>query len=754
MAFNSFSANAFMNNFAAGFSFVDDIKRNKRDEARLETRLEEERRDRAALRQRNARRDQVREEERTFNLSERKRLIDLRNKESQVFDLLNDPDVTVDQLAPFSDVPAAREKIQQLHQRQRVDESLRIASGIPVGQVTAPQGEQGLSDQVTQQTQPGTPGTSEAANNADPTGEFTFGAPRGLSSLQRVSEEEFNRSSRAFQEKNFFQKVGDVAVGQGAQTLRAVADAAKSLFTGGEALISTVADVDRVTNTQNVADEFTGTISVPADKWTDETEFEAMQASGASQEEILAAQRANEAITLHYETEGAKPSNFTIPLTGAGGSVPGAASRQGAALSASDDVRRAAEDIERKVVRRYTDFNEAQTDSHMNQLAVQNPKAASALYLSDRATYMAADPTGALKSDRLMVPVMNAAEEDLAAEMSRVDPATAEYQLLKRSMTNLQNSRNIVAGQQPKIATQAGINSQGLKQGDSERVDAVLETVFDSGRPMATQHQPDTVKAAAQVASRVKPGARLNEAQIQAISVLAEALWIDKPTAMTVMMTGAWPPGKNPKAITDILERGDYTFAKHQDGTISQMTLPRKFPKREIAEDQTKWILEGAESWGMDDNQRNEAIGLLSDYSGWLRKNYNTNSQESMRAAGRAMGQAVWLSNKERIRMSEDGWWNLTDPDDAPRGEDVFLNPKMRNELSKEHGVRPVPMPAVANRGDLDFEPFRESIAEGAFGADLAAQADTLTQDQLEYIYWVQNATPEDIEAANRVAGE
>ncbi len=746
---NSFAANAFANNFITGYSFVDNIKRTNRAEARLEDRLAQEQADREEQRRRQRRGDRVQAEERAFQLSERSRLLSERDKQEQVFDLLNDPNVTVEELSEFSSIPEARQKIQEIQNRKRVSGALDTALGIGTAGARAPTGG-GLSDQVTQTqaTQAQTPSDPAARTAAAKTGadEFTFGAARGPSSLQQISEEEFNRSSKAYQQKNFFGKVGDVIVGQGSQTIRAVADAAKGVFTGGEALISTVADVDRMTNTQNVTDEFTGTVSVPADKYTSAEEFEVLQAKGVSQEELQSRVQANEAIATHYESEGRNPSNFNM-------AEPVPLSRQGAVLSTSDSVRRAAETIERKVVRRYIDFNDAQTDSHMNQLAVQNPKGAAALYLSDRATLFAADPTEAIKADRGMVSVLNEAEKDMQAQMARLDPNTAEAQQLQRSLSNLQTSRDIVAGEQPALSNQANINGRGLKQGDTERVNDVVDVIFDEQRPVATVQQPGSLKVSSSVASRIRPGQRLNQRQIQALGVLAEAGYMDKPTALGVMMNGGWPPGKDPAAIVDVMEAGGTVYAKHQNGTLSVLPASNKLPSREIADDQTKWFVEGAQTWGLDENATNQAIGMLSDYAPWIRAHYNVTSQESMRAAGRALGQSVFLSSKERVRMSNDGWWNFSDPEDAPSGEDIFLNPDMRNRLSEEYEVRPVPMPAVAERGELDFEPFRASIAEGAFEADLAAVADTLTQEQLKYIYWVQNATPEDIEAANAAEG-
>ncbi len=116
------------------------------------------------------------------------------------------------------------------------------------------------------------------------------------------------------------------------------------------------------------------------------------------------------------------------------------------------------------------------------------------------------------------------------------------------------------------------------------------------------------------------------------------------------------------------------------------------------------------------------------------------------------MGQATFLSASKSKEMGND-YNPFTSAKNAPTQEEIFLNPVLRRDLAAEFGVKPIPMPAVGRRSGMDLEPFKRSLAEGVHGSRLQASVPRMTEDDLLYVFWALNATPEDIAAAN-AAGE
>jgi len=762
MAFDSFAANAFASNFMTGFSFVDAIKQRKKNEARLEVRLAEERQARSFVRRRTIERDKQVREDRAFTSEERERSARERGAREKGERLALDSDTTDEELlevAPFS--PAAAAELKRRVGTERFKEAMRGVQTI--GQagggsaVTQSQRPPTLSEQVTQPSgsvqaspgnAPGLPSMTpqeraehDAAIGAQPAAtesEFGFGRDRGEAGLQEVSEEEQVRFDPEFQRKGFLGKIGDVVGGQIAQTVRAAGDVASVLGPGSIGPASGVAGAVRTK--QNLGQEFTGTVLVPADRFTDADEFAALEAEGDN-EGIRAASAENVAIFAELKAAGRKASSFTL-------------GRQGAVLSGSDTQRRAAIQQQNSAIDRAEKFLNPTSDSTFDELAEADPRAAAVQYLQDRATLEGVRPDLMRRMDNRMVPVLNAVEADLINNISSVDTNSSEGRQQQRVLSTLQSSRDTIARSGPSVSQQAGINSQGLKVGDQTRIEQVTDTIFDPGRPVVTQHTPGAVNAAVAVTSRITPNRRLNEVQIQGLATLAEMGYINKPTALSVMMTGAWPPGQNPNGIKSIQEAGDNVYGITNGGGLIVLQRGKNknddaIPNREFGQEQFDLIEQGIRSSlpNITDENVGSLHGMIMQDPGWFRSRFNTTSQEDMRRIGLIMSQSLILSGKKFTEL-EDGWFTNTKL--APSTRAVMMNETMRDALANEFDVEFIPTPAIKDTTGIDVEGIRQNARDGRYGLTFKANEDQYDDLQVANAFARYETMRLESEAADR----
>jgi hypothetical protein len=739
----------FADNFIRGFSFVDDIKRRNKNDKLVAKQLAEQKDERAFQRRRqNAADSRVdtlfdqQQEDRTGRLSD-----EANAEEGDTFALQN-PDATIEELSQFPNSPEAIAAIKRKNQDARIGGALKTATGI--GRAGAQtQGNPSLSDAVAGQQQaasgqpaqnaPGLPTMTpeERANHDELLGRspdpnapgFQFADSKGQGGQERVSEEEFNKFSKTFQDKSFLGKIGDVAGGQFAQYFRAASDVVGGTFNAPGRIRGAITGEDIDPATQNTGQEVTGEVNLPSE-FTTEEEFETLRANGASLGEVNEAAARNFAITADYEKRGRQPHSMVLEP---------AFSRQGAVLQSSDKARNTAIAIEKRVVNDAQAFLDPSTQegSQLSQLALEaGPAAATVKYLEDRATLQDANPALSLEMDRAMLPVVNQAVVDMQAETAASDPDSPKGRQQRAALGNLQHSRDQIAKGQPSINQQANIKPAGVKVGDQPRVNDVVDTIYDPDRVVPTQFSNSAVSTAATVASRITPNKRLNDAQTNSLAVLAQAGWIDKPTALSVMMTGAWPPGKDPNAVKKIQSANNVTYGLTEGGeyfVIQDHSKGNKgvVPNREFNEERIGWITGGITSQfpNMEEGNVNALASIVYDDPSYYRSRYTVTSQEDMRRLGVHIAQSKTIHDAN-FRDLEDGFFFKGNTKDAPTTSEIMADPDMRARLATDLELNYSPVPDVKDLDGIDDEEVRQYLRDGRAGPVGAENADQYTQDE------------------------
>ena len=720
------NSGVFLQNFMQGFSFVDEIKRQKKADQRLTVRLDEERAERSFQRRRQQRTD--RRVSTLFGQQQEDRASDLEDKanaeEGDQFALQN-PDASIEELSQFPHSPEARAAIKRQNLTGRKVSAARTLNDLRQRNVapsaTAP------GDSVAPIVDPA---SAEAAGEGAGFG-FDRAPSAGRAGAHVISEEEFNLGSEAFQSKGFFGKIGDVVGGQIVQTGRALGDIGVAARGGPGSRAGG----------QNVGEEFSGEITVPGE-FTTTDEFAQMREAGSSEAEIQAADAKNDEIRTRYES--ANPSAF---------------GRQASILNASDVTRREAIAAENDAVKTVQDFLDPNTtaESQIGQMAVEDPKAAIARYLEIEATVRGTNPALAQKMTAAMEPTFNAAQIQLSTELQQSTVGTPEYRQTAAKQKKLNETRTQLAYTQPPVARQAGINSSGLKIGDSERADDFMSAAYNPDRPAPTAVPSGRVNSAAAIAGRIAPGKRLNNVQLEALITGLEAGWIDKPTFSSVLQTGQWPPGKNPNEIRKTIKVGETMWAQTEAGRMFILTDPvgdRKVAAgetREFGEDQMKWVAEGGRMAGVPEGRIGELQGMMLQNAGYVRKHYSMNSPESMMVASQIFSQSMILNAADHKRMSEDGWYRFTNPKNAFTANEIFHNEDLRKRLAERYEVQLVPVPPIGNTSNYDIEPFKAAVDEGTHGQKLQQDHKNGVMSDADYFYaWAAiNMTPEQMAAAN-----
>lgn len=760
-------SNAFLSNFMQGFSFVDDINSRKRKERMLDQRLREDREERAFQRKRQGVVDKRQEilfgqqqEDRTSRLED-KEIEEEGNRFAAMGPDASDEDLI--RTAPFS--AAAMAELRKRYSKEEIEDAIRGAGTIPQAgaagnQATQSQGagapgaqSQGFEAALdraagTGNTAPDVPSMTpeERATHDEIFGlnqseeavpnMFGFEDSKARKGQETVSEEEFNKFSPGFQEKGFLGKAGDVVGGQIAQTARAFTDVleagANIITTPGRAAGHAIKGTDDPTAPQNIGQEFTGEINLPGE-WTTKDEFAEISGDPAATQ---AAAARNVEIAREYEKRGENANAMTITSAG----------RQGTVLQNSDQARREAFAAEQRAVSDAQEFLDPATqgDTLLGQLAVNNPKGAVALYLERRATLQDVNPGLAIEMDSALVPAFDAVEADLQAEAATTSPNTAAGRRQRASLGNLQETRNIVAKHQPSISKQAGIKSPGLKIGDQTRAQATTDTIWDPDRPKPTQYTNAQVGAAGTVAARISPNKRLNERQIESLAVLAQAGWIDKPTALSVMMTGAWPPGKNPNAIKSMTEFDNNLYGRTEAGDVVLIQRgtpdPSKGPKsptREITEERLGWVKGGISSQfpNMKPGAVDNLARIVYEDPGFVRSRFNVTSSEDMHLLGIMLADTKILSGKKFDEMEDGPLWFNGNTDDAPTTSELFFHPEMRVRIATALDYDYKPMPELKDFDGIDEEGVRQNLREGRAGPEAAQNADRYTVDEALNVY-------------------
>ena len=759
MARDVYAQNAFANSFMQGFSFVDQIQARKKADARLEQQLKEEREEKAFQRKR-----QVSADQRLSTVFEQgqqdrtNRLEDEKNAEDGDAFVLANPKATADELAQFPHSPLARQRIATLNARGEFASAVTEVQGLrnqgggaaqTQPQSNGAQSPASLSDVVAQNapamnaTGLPTMNAQERADHAQLIAEeegtasisnqgFGFAPSRGQDSLQEVDVDELSKFDPAYKEQGAFGKAGSKIAGFGAQISRGFED----IFVNPQDPLT------RGTGA-NIGDEFSGTVQVPADRYTSEEEFAEM----SDPREIAAARAENERVAVEYAEAGRKPRAFSL----------GSWSRQGAQLETSDQARVVAVRQEQQAVRRTEQFLDPSTTSPMEELALKDPTAATVMYFQDRATLENANPDMMLAMDRRMLPIV-----DTAVEQMRIDglqygdgPKGRAHQ---QKLAQLMDSRNKIAKGQPSISKTAGIRNGGVSPGDAPRVQQVMDEIYNPERPTAAYHANAQLGAAATTAMRVTPNKRINEKQIEALAILAESGWIDKPTAMSVMMTGQWPPGKNPNGIKKIQEAGDTVYALTEDGGYFVLQSGKnggangEVPSREIGEDQVNWATAGMRAYNpnMSDRDAQDMLRLMYTEPGWVRSRFNVTSQEDMRKLGYLVMESKSLAGDKYKDMQDGFLWFDGNTKDAPTWKQVLMDEQMRSSIATDLDLEYTPIPEIKDTSGYDIESMRQTLREGRLGPDGVKLADSLTDEEVAMI--MARKRHMDLDAQGRIA--
>jgi len=754
---------AFVNSFMQGFSFVDRINANKRAEKRLETRLAEERKERTFQNARQRRSDQRLEtlygdqrEDRQIRIED-ERLGD----EGDSF-IQQNPNATPEELQRFGNKSKlVNEHIARLQQTGRITGALNDVRGIPRGgfsaagvgtqspsngvpgaAATPDQGAAALAPAQRGVNDPSLPSMTPAERaihdeilaeeRAKPG--FQFAPTRGPEALQEVDVDEFNRFNPAYKEKGLIGKIGADVAGIGSQLFRGGQDIGEAIVNIPRQIGHAVAPgyVDPATSTE-ASNEFAGTLSVPADRYTSPEEFEALVEAGAPPKQINDALKANEELALEMTRIGNQPQSFKL-------SQP--STQHGALMEASDNFRAEAERAQFQAEKRAAEFLDPTNNSLMDQLAESDPRAAAAMYLQDRAT-LTSDTQA--KMDARMLPIMDIVETEMQANTANVHPNSMSGRKGRTELLNIQNSRNQIAANQPSINRIADIKPAGVKVGDQLRAESVVEAIWDPARPVPSANTAGAVNSAVTVASRISPNKRINAAQTQALAVLAEAGWVDKPTAMAVMMTGHWPPGKNPSGIRDIQAANGVTYALTNDDNVIVLADAKgkragAVPDREFNEDRLDEIAKGIASQypGMDEADVNALANTVYTDPAYYRTMYNTQSEEQMRLLG------VHLAETKAIRGAAfrdalDGpLWFEGNTKDVPTIHQYMNDPAMRARVATDFKIDYTPMPDVKDQTGLNEVEIRADLREGRAGPIAADNWDQYTLEEAMTV-WGKN---------------
>ncbi len=768
MASRAYGANAFANSFIQGYSFIDNIKANKRAEARLEQRLAEEREARAFQRKRQLEQDRFRREDRATAAEDRERALADRQKREEGIRLSLDPNASEEQLAALA--PFSPEAYAVLKQRAEMDKNVAAAREIQklnqAGQagLTQSQGNQGLSAAVAQTTQ------GQAAAGAAPApqpGALVGSTPTGRNSgtidrapanpdigtfrepqtaadqFVEVDESDVSFFDPRYQNRNALGKAADILVGDATQVGQAVENFGGRIAGGIEGAANATlravginpppeGDIFPVADSKSNAPRarpLAGTLLMPSE-FVSPNSPEWLEASSQERAEI---RKNNERIIADQRRLAESPSNFKItPNT-----------RLGALQEAGEIGRDEAIRYENQVINTYEDWVGPE-GGKLEELALQDPAAAATKYLADRATLEQLRPDMVTAADRRMVPVFEATKAQIAQDLAKYSPGSPQHRQAAQKYQNLQDSINVIARKQPKVAQEGGVQG-GFPVGNKKVADNVTSVMFDPDRPMPDRETPGRINAAATVAGNIKPGRRLTDNQIEALYTLSNAGWLDKSTAQYVLLNGQFPPGQDPKGYKSHFKQGKDVYIVTNDGSIVPMasTQQGRVPSREIGEDVLGSVKKGLlmSNPNMQESDINSALGVVAQNASFVRQHFNVTSEEQMMKLGMILHQNKILAAKE-FKSRDDAWFETTK--NSSTAADLFTDPAMRQALAIEHEIDIISMPEAIRPEDVDVELVRQAYRDGEMGPIGVQYESQMTDEQIIEAY-VKDAYPRDL---------
>lgn len=698
---------AFASSFMQGFSFVDEIHARRRQEKRLDEQLEEQKRarefDRTMRAQQNARAAAQEQDRRTSFEDAQTRQAALDRSNARIAEV-GVGGLTDEEIAEFATVnPRIQAELDRDEAMRKRVEAVRTAQGIA---------QAGLSESVTGVTAD-TP-IHQAAAEASEAAVNLF---EPAVSLQEATLGEVRQASP---EGDLVEDPGPVA--------------SSSPFGGPLGLPTKKArvqrDVDRMT------------VQLPADRYYSPEEIEAIEDPAEKQRAL----ESTDQVITEARNKARSPRESQL--------TPPAQFQEGAGVLAEQTNK-----VITDTIAEYDAFVNSPRDSKFFKLAAEQPAAAAQQYFKTRNTVYANNPELAAQVDAQMIPVLNRYEAELRAEASNYAPGSTEQKRYQQSLANVQKSRATVAKTQPSPVTVADIRG-GLKLGDTARVQSLQSVANDPNRPTVPYgtRAPGEARAAATVAGRIRPGQnRLSDKQIESLILLQDEGLIDSATAQTVMMTGMWPPGKDPNAVKSITTVNGYAVAMLEGGgwymvpELSNPTPRKTTSSAEEAERDRTFttqkldkIVEGARTYNPEMTpEYEEAVrGFILDYAPRLRQSHYLDSEENLMLLGRMLMSAQEASFKSK----NDGWIFGWGGQKEREPEELFFNQAMRLEYVKEYDMRPVVVPERLMQQGLNAEAIRSELLTSQMLAGAVSDEEIKKMSEADLV-WIANILFQDASA-------
>jgi hypothetical protein len=740
---NSLGWNSFTQSFMQGFSFVDNAFKSRRDEKRLDQRLKEERDHREFMRdiadRRATRADQQETDRRTvFEQGQ-----DTKRLQDEAAALYSRGNLTDEEMRKYSryDPRIAAD----LQKKVRRGEMAATAEELnKLGLTEGVQAQTAGVDGGTGATPASAP--NQAAADAAASSQGMFAPDQGESAIQEIDYDEFRNYSSRYQNQGLWGQIKETVAGVGAHALDVVSDINPVAvgYRGADAALAAATDAPETTSSADVGASFGGNLHVPAERWFSEEEME-----GMSQADRNRAIQSNTAVVQEYEARAASiNSTKLVPNITTVGSIS----------DVGKQSREEAIQYQRNAVSTFESYVNSPHNSSLQAALQNNPEAGLAMYYEMRNTVAAANPELAAQVDRNMVPLMSDQYHQLSAQIKEAPAGSRQQRVAQRKQANLVQTANIIYDRQPSINSQAGVTG-GLKPGDSQRVQQVTAVVQDPNRPRPVigAVPQSQYNSALTVAGRIQPGRRLNDRQIDALVTALDLNMIDNATFESVLMTGSWPPGKDPNGIKQMMKGGDgYIYATSNSGALQIIPTALAGTKGGKAgsqgEEFTIDVLDGinkgvALALGNEENMTPEISAAVNRFvinnAALLRNTFTVNSEEQQLLMGQLIHEA-YIARQYDVGENYSGWFRDGDKQAPALSEYVFNDDVRRGvlkEMSEDTGksVQLVQVPPRIRESNIDHQAIRNAISEGEM-AHLGIRpemADQYSPEQLEQIAYV-----------------
>jgi hypothetical protein len=728
---NSLGYNAFAQSFMQGFSFVDQSFRSRRDEKRLDARIKEERDQRKFMRDmatdRNTR-AQAQEDRLQEAFDQQQADRELQDEAAAVYSEKGPDGMSSEELRKYGRYsPRVQAELDKRTKRGEMAETARtlhdlrqgggLAAGVgAAGQQPGVAGQQpGVAGQQPGVEAPQSAPVAAAAEAAE-TSQSLFAPNRGESSLEEVDFDEFRDYSQRYQTQGLWGQIKETVAGVGAHALDVVADINPVAvgYRGADAGMAALTGADETVPSADLGASFGGNLHVPADKWHSEEEIQGMDQAGRDR-----AMASNRAVVANYEQRAASINGTKL--------VPNITT-VGSLADVGKQNREDAIAYQSNALNTFEAYVNDPTGSSLQAALEGSPDAGLAMYYEMRNTVEAVNPQLASKVDENMVPVMSDQFHRNGETIRNAPAGSLEQKRAIRKQSNLVETYNEIYDTQLSYNLQAGVTG-GLKPGDGQRVQQLTAVVNNPNRPrpIAGAMPQARYNSALTVAGRISPNRRLNDKQIDALVTALDLKMIDTPTFESVLMTGSWPPGKDPNGIKTMMKGNDgYIYATTNSGGLQIIPTAKaggKFESEEFTTENLANITRGvAVAIGSEEKMTPEISAAVTSFvvnnAALLRNTFTVNSEEQQLLMGHLIHNA-YIAREHDIDENYGNWYGGSRSEDAPPLSEYVFNTDMRRGLLKDLAnqtgkpIDLVQVPARIRESNFDHQAARNAIAEG-----------------------------------------